>query len=209
MSYEEHQRHVAERRRQLQEDLKRELAGQTRIVFEPGCGHGHWLTAYAAAHPDAFCLGIDIIGDRIERADRKREQAELDNLRFMRAEAYETLEALPAETRFENVFLLFLDPWPKKRHWKNRLFCRRFLDEVGARSLEGARLHFRTDHSEYFKWALEVVENQTVWEIDKHSEWPFEQKTVFQSKSESHQSLVLVKSSENLVNKQQTKSPLN
>jgi len=38
------------------------------IVWEIGCGHGHFLTAYAHAHPDRTCVGIDIASDRIERA---------------------------------------------------------------------------------------------------------------------------------------------
>ena len=35
------------------------------ITLEIGCGHGHFLAAYAAAHPNEYCVGIDIIRDRL------------------------------------------------------------------------------------------------------------------------------------------------
>lgn len=193
IGFDEFQKRVAERKRQLKEILDEKIVGQSEIVFEPGCGHGHWLTDYAVAHPDKFCLGIDIIGERVERANRKKDRAGLDNLQFVRGEAYETLELLPAELRLESIFLLFLDPWPKKRHWKNRLFSQRFLEETAKRSSQGTRLYFRTDHSGYFEWAEEVAADQALWRIDETAVWPFERETVFQAKADSYQSMILVK----------------
>ncbi len=56
-------------------DLRARLAPllQTTLplTLEIGSGHGHFLTAYAEAHPGRFCIGIDLIGDRLERSARK------------------------------------------------------------------------------------------------------------------------------------------
>jgi len=193
MGFEEFQNSVATRKRDLGDVLSSVLDGETSIVFEAGCGHGHWLTEYAAAHPTQVCLGIDMIGDRVNRANRKKERAGLSNVSFVRGEAYETLELLPKEIRFSSLFLLFLDPWPKKRHWKNRLFCLRFLEEAAGRSLEGTRLHFRTDHEGYFKWAQEVAAESEWWAEDPSIAWPFERETVFQAKADSFRSMILVR----------------
>lgn len=163
------------------------------LTLEIGCGHGHWLVDFADAFPERQCLGIDIVGDRIERANRKKERAELENARFLRGEAMEVLDAIPEQVILKEVFILFPDPWPKKRHWKNRLFGSRFLDELAARSKTGARCYFRTDHEDYFAWAEEVVAEQTSWWRDPNFIWPFERETVFQSRAESYRSLAIEK----------------
>lgn len=193
MSWKEHQERVRQRRRLLASALERALQGQDRIQLEIGSGHGHWLCEYAAAHPDQFCLGIDLIGDRVSRADRKNRRMELDNLRFEKAEALETLESLPRSVRIERTFVLFPDPWPKKRHWKNRLLSSRFLDALAERCDAEARLYFRTDHSGYFEWTSRVVDGHGQWNRAEEGRWPLEFPTVFQEKAESFRSLEIVK----------------
>lgn len=162
------------------------------ITLELGCGHGHFLTRFAEAHPERFCLGIDILSDRLERANKKRNRAGLTNVRFHKVEAVELLECLPAGITFEEVFLLFPDPWPKKRHHKNRLVRPDFLESLAARMAPGGRFYFRTDHAGYFADGREVLEQHPRWTIAPGAPWPFEEPTVFQLKAPAYQSLVAV-----------------
>src|SRR5688500_15397996 len=85
---------MALRRATLVEQLSAILPGPANFVCEIGSGHGHFLTAYAQQHPDQVCVGLDIIGERVERATRKRTRARLDNLHFLHAEARLFLDAL-------------------------------------------------------------------------------------------------------------------
>lgn len=191
--YAEHLDWVRERRKQLKNQLAEIFPTRTQITLEIGCGHGHWLADYAAVHPEKNCLGVDIIRDRIERARKKANRAGAANASFVRAEAFEALDLMPEHVRLDQVFILFPDPWPKKRHWKKRLFSTNFLAELGKRSASGVRCHFRTDYDPYFAWAVEVVEGQSLWRREPEFEWPFERETVFQSRAMSYQSLVLVR----------------
>lgn len=171
------------------------LRDQKRIVLEIGCGHGHFLTAYANAHRDApFCIGLDIISERVRRANRKCARAGLDaRLAFIHAEAGELLSVLPEHVRLADVFVLFPDPWPKRRHHKHRLIRDDMLDRLAERAEPGARLCFRTDDGAYFAAARETVGAHGRWRIaegDPAASWPFEYATVFQEKAAGHQSLV-------------------
>ena len=114
---------IRERREALREVLGRILGPESRFVWEIGSGHGHFLAAYARTHPGKVCVGIDIASDRVARADRKRERALLGNLHFIRADAEDFLASMPDGARFTAVFILFPDPWPKRRHHKNRGFA--------------------------------------------------------------------------------------
>ncbi|MFT3783454.1 MAG: tRNA (guanosine(46)-N7)-methyltransferase TrmB [Nibricoccus sp.] len=178
------------RRAALKTDLAKLLADQTRITLEVGAGHGHFLVEYAAAHPEEFCVGIDLLRERVERALRKRNRAKRSNLAFVQADAAEFLEALPPTLRFQRTFVLFPDPWPKRRHHKNRIMRSEFLSTIAARSPVGALLCFRTDDSNYFAAAKAEVQAHADWKITENISWPFERETVFQSRAQAFQSLI-------------------
>jgi tRNA (guanine-N7-)-methyltransferase len=177
--------------------LRSELAAflppsEARLVLEIGCGNGHFLVGYAAVHPDQLCVGIDLRLERIDKAARKCHRAGLSNLHFLRGDARNFLWELPADARLLDTYLLFPDPWPKKRHHKNRLLQAGFLDELGARAGQGSRLFFRTDFKPYYDEAREVVASHPQWRLLPAGPFPFEYTTIFQSRAATFHSLAAV-----------------
>ncbi len=150
------------------------------------------MTAYAAAHPGRLCIGIDLVPERIARADRKRERAKLGRVHFLRAEARDFLAALPEHARFSAIYILFPDPWPKRRHHKHRIMQAAFMQEIAERAGEGTRLYFRTDHDAYFADVRSALRAQDAWRLVDEP-WPFEMPTVFQQRAQVHHSLVAVR----------------
>jgi tRNA (guanine-N7-)-methyltransferase len=181
---------IAERRDQLRALLRKAVSGAASLVLEVGSGHGHFLTAYSAAHPKELCIGIDIASDRVGRANRKRERARLSNLHFILADSDDFLDAMPDGVKFSAVFILFPDPWPKRRHEKHRVFKPAFLDAIAAKTVKGTGLYFRTDHEPYFRDAVDIVRAHPGWIESDPSGWPFEEPTVFQKRAERHFTLV-------------------
>lgn len=177
------------RRAELREQLTALLAARRRFVLEVGCGHGHFLTAYAAAHPSVICVGIDLIGERIARAVRKRDRAKLSNLHFVQAEARLFLDVLPAGAEIETVFVLFPDPWPKLRHNKHRIMQTAFLARAAEHAAPDCPLYFRTDHTPYYDAVREVLAADAHWQL-REEPWSFEYATVFQQRAETFHSLV-------------------
>lgn len=186
---------IASRRAALREELARLFPRPQPIVWEIGCGHGHFLVCYASEFPGKRCVGVDIITDRLERGGRKRDRAKLANCEFVRAEAREFLNALPAGVTFDEVWILFPDPWPKARHNKNRLLKPPFFDAIAARAPEGARFYFRTDHAEYFSEVERFFSKGLIetWRVEPGAAWPLEQETVFQARAPAYHSLVAVR----------------
>lgn len=178
-----------ERRRKLRLELDAALGSRQEFVCEIGCGHGHFLTAFAAAHPDSLCLGLDLVEERIARARRKQQRARLANLHFLRAEARLFLETLPATARISALFLLFPDPWPKLRHHKHRIIQPKVLDTLAQRATADCRLYFRTDFQPYFEEARATIAAHHRWQLVDEP-WSFEYATVFQQRAASFSSLV-------------------
>ncbi len=180
---------IAERRRDLVACCTRILPRPGTHVLEIGSGHGHFLTAYAAQHPDRVCVGIDLLGDRVERAERKQVRAKLNNLHFVQAELSLYLECLPAGAELRDIFVLFPDPWPKLRHHKHRLIKPSILRLLAASAAVDCRLYFRTDFLPYYDASVGVFGESADWQIVAEP-WPFEFETVFQSRAPAHYSLV-------------------
>jgi tRNA (guanine-N7-)-methyltransferase len=190
---EAHARELAKqtaRKEELKEALQRDLVNCGHILFEPGCGHGHWLTDYAAAHPDTVCVGIDLISWRIRKGNDKKTKRGLTNLHFYKAELTEFLEVLPPDLRFERTVFLFPDPWPKARHHRRRMVQAGLLDELARRTNQGGELCFRTDDRPYFDWTIEHLESHPDWRIDDSAAWPYESETYFQGLMETYFSVV-------------------
>lgn len=184
-----HRARMEQRRQDLHQQLTRILPDNSHFVWELGCGHGHFLTAYAQAHPHQLCVGIDIVSERIERALRKRDRAKLSNLFFVHAEARLFLDTLPHTSAFSELFILFPDPWPKSRHHKHRILQPDFLSTASRRATRDCRLCFRTDFAPYFDDAQKTVHSHPHWKAAEEP-WPFEFNTVFQSRAANYQSLI-------------------
>lgn len=191
----EHLRRKAERMDNLRSQLKQltQAHQQRPLTLEIGCGHGHWLTAYAQAHPHEFCLGLDLVTHRINCCRKKAARLQLDNCAFLKAEVMETLACLPVHIKLAKSFLLFPDPWPKQKHKKKRLMQPEFLSQLAIFQQPGTHFYLRTDHEKYFDWSHKQLTRHPLWQIDPTLEWPFEEESWFQGILGDYQSMVAVR----------------
>ena len=187
-----HAAQVAARRDELRPVIARIAAQGHPFVFEVGCGNGHFLTAYAQAHPGQLCVGVDLSKDRIERSEKKRRRLKQENVFFIRAEAADFIAVLPDTAMFSAIYMLFSDPWPKRRHHKNRLLQEKFLQAVAKHSAPGTPFYFRTDHTGYFAAAAKEFTAQSGWTVANRP-WGLEQLTLFQVRAATYHSLVAVR----------------
>ncbi len=155
---------IALRKDALRKTLKNILqTDKTFKTLEIGSGHGDFLVQYAQNFPERFCVGIDLITQRIAKSNRKASYANLTNITFLKARAEEVLECQSADFLWNEVIVLYPDPWPKTRHHKNRLFQVEFLTQLAQRVVSGAKIHFETDSLSYFQ--------ETCQRVDAHLHW--------------------------------------
>ena len=150
------------------------------VHLEIGCGKGHYLSSYAAKFPGEVCVGIDLISKRIEDGRRRAKNKGAENAFFVKAEAMEFLEAMPLDVRLDKIFIFFPDPWPKEKHHKRRLIRGEFLDYIRQFCRVGCKMYFRTDYEEYFEWAKNEINQNTLWELTDETELPHEEVSQFQ-----------------------------
>ena len=127
--------------------------GTTEVWLEIGFGAGEHLAEQARAHPQVGLLGCEPFIDGVASLLRHIEQGELSNIKLFVDDARSMVDALLTSS-IGRAFLLFPDPWPKRRHHK-----RRFLDPASVAGLARilrprAELRVATDHPGHCRWAL-------------------------------------------------------
>ncbi len=157
----------------------RELFGRDGpVVLDLGCGNGVFLTALAGAEPDCDFLGIERKDYRVRQA--RRRASGLGNVRVVHGGIEETLSRLPPSS-VSRAFLLFSDPWPKRRHAIRRLVQRDFADLLRTRLEPDGEFFFASDSEDYALRARQVF-HAAGWGVEGWAvaeDWPrteFEQR---------------------------------
>jgi tRNA (guanine-N7-)-methyltransferase len=120
------------------------------LEVEPGCGDASFLVEYARRHPDRNFIGVERLFGRIRKLDRKGRRAGLTNLRGVQIESAYFLQFLLPPQSASALHIYFPDPWPKKRHHKNRLINEAFPRLARTALGPGGAVYLRTDNEDYF-----------------------------------------------------------
>ncbi len=127
-----------------------ELFGRVApVVLEIGFGNGDTLVQLAAEHPELDFLGIEVHEPGVGHCLLEARDAGITNLRLVRHDAVEVLEAMIAPASLSRINLYFPDPWPKKRHHKRRLVQPAFLELVASRLSPDGTFNVATDWENY------------------------------------------------------------
>jgi tRNA (guanine-N7-)-methyltransferase len=126
------------------------------IEVELGSGDGSFLATYAKSHPERNFLGVERLLGRLRKLNRKGLRAGLTNLALLRLEASYVIEFMIPFESVDALHIYFPDPWPKRKHRKNRLINERFT-EIAAKTLKvGGVIYLRTDDLDYFEQMTRV-----------------------------------------------------
>jgi tRNA (guanine-N7-)-methyltransferase len=126
------------------------------LEIELGCGDASFLAEYARRNPKINFIGVERLLGRIVKLDKKGRRAELQSLRGVRIESAYFLKFLLPPRSASAVHIYFPDPWPKKRHHKNRLINESFPAIAGNALAPDGKIYLRTDDKNYFQQMTEV-----------------------------------------------------
>jgi len=140
-------------------DLGTIFGREAPLHVDVGCGEGSFLCALAQRLPDKNFLGVERLLGRIRSSARKA--ASLSNVRLLQMESsYAVRYLLPAGS-VETFYLLFPDPWPKRRHHPHRLVTPDFLNSVHVALQKNGVIYIATDHLDYFRKIQDIAESNS------------------------------------------------
>jgi tRNA (guanine-N7-)-methyltransferase len=145
-------------------DLETIFGRKPPLHVDLGCGDGSFLCALAQRLPDKNFLGIERLSGRVRSCARKA--ASLNNVRLLQIESFYAVRyLLPAES-VETFYLLFPDPWPKRRHHRRRIVTPDFLNSAHAALEQNGIIYIATDYLDYFRKIKKIAESTPGFAID-------------------------------------------
>ncbi len=124
---------------------------------EIGSGKGRFLLELAAARPERDFLAVERSGKYHRLCCERAARRGLTNVRLLRTTAEDLLLRLLPPASVGHLYVLFPDPWPKKRHHKRRLMTTGIVAAMHRALIPGGRLLVKTDHAGYAGVIDEVV----------------------------------------------------
>ena len=143
-------------------DLEKIFSRRAPIQVDLGCGDGTFLLAMAKTFPEKNFLGVERLWGRTRSASTKATQ--VNNVRVLRMETSYAVRYMLAQASIEAFYLLFPDPWPKRRHQRRRVFTNEFLDAIQAALTDGGTFLAVTDQKDYFIEMKRIAENSSGFE---------------------------------------------
>jgi tRNA (guanine-N7-)-methyltransferase len=140
------------------------FGNQNPVETEIGCGKAKFLIARAAQYPEINFLGIDVVWKWMKYAVERCEKRRLENIKFLRADARETVRHGLQDGAVSIFHIYFPDPWPKRRHRKRRLVTGEFLRTLHAKLTSTGLVELATDHTDYFlQMQRAVIQSGIAW----------------------------------------------
>jgi len=121
--------------------------------LEIGFGGGEHLAAQARARRDVNFVGCEPFVNGMAKLLAVIEHEHLDNIRVWDDDVTDLLPTLP-DASFDRVYILYPDPWPKRRQRKRRLVSDETLAMLARVMKPGAELRFASDIDDYIGWVL-------------------------------------------------------
>lgn len=175
-----------------QTPINRDMFGAPveKMYLEIGFGNGEHIAGQALCHPEVGFIGAEVFQNGIAHLltlmtgikikddlpeEIKLQPERVDNIRIFDDDMRLLFKRIPDES-LDKIFLLFPDPWPKKRHADRRFINPDNLKELARCLKKGGILRVATDHKVYKHWTLRQLHNCPLfrWTAACGNDWKHE-----------------------------------
>ncbi|MBP0483615.1 tRNA (guanine(46)-N(7))-methyltransferase TrmB [Sagittula salina] len=136
-------------------DLEARFGGRP-VWLEVGFGGGEHLVHQARTYPEVSIIGCEPFLNAVAMLLTKLRETGVENVSVHPGDVRNLFDVLPPET-LEKAFLLYPDPWPKKRHHRRRFVTQEHLAPLHRVLKPGAEFRVATDIPDYVRQTLEEV----------------------------------------------------
>jgi len=138
--------------------LTPEVLSASPLCFEIGCGHGEFIEREAKANPDRFYIGIENVPYYALSAAKRVQQANLTNTLILNQNANRLLDTIFPDSSLDTIYILYPDPWPKRRHRKRRLVRAETYERFHQVLVPGGQIKIWTDAVKWVELSAPFLE---------------------------------------------------
>lgn len=139
------------------------FSSKNPVNIEYCSGNGQWIVEKAKKNPNVNWIAVEYLFERARKIWVKKHNLRLNNLFIVFGEGLVFTKNYLKDDSISNIFINFPDPWPKKRHIKNRLVSPLFMTELSRVVKKEGIATFVTDDDEATTWMAEASISSLKW----------------------------------------------
>ena len=156
--------------------INRDIIKDKDIIFDIGSGSGENTLFLSKNNPDSLIIACDVFKDGNINLCNKIYQSNILNIKLYNQNINLLLDQLSNKECLKEVWILFPDPWPKKKHHKRRLISFEFLEKFHYLLKKNGKIFISTDSKSYLLSILKNIylsRKKFKWENDKPYIWSY------------------------------------
>lgn len=128
----------------------------SEVWLEIGFGGGEHLLSQLTQNPSVAMVGCEPFMNGVAKLLTHLLPEDYDRVKIWHEDVRYLLDHIP-DSYFSRAFILFPDPWPKKRHQPRRLITTDFIAKLIPTLKEDALLHAASDDAAYVEQIQDVL----------------------------------------------------
>ena len=146
-------------------DIKKKLVKSSQNVnLEIGFGKGENLIFQSQIKKKDIFLAIDPFISGGLKLKKKIEILKISNIFFSNV-TFSQFFKIVGGVNFKKIFILFPDPWPKKKHKKRRLINEEFVKNLNKITLKHSEILIATDDEDYSNQILKSFSKLNLFKL--------------------------------------------
>tara|TARA_B100000029_G_scaffold516314_1_gene628622 strand:- start:977 stop:1639 length:663 start_codon:yes stop_codon:yes gene_type:complete len=164
-----------------------------KLILEIGSGNGENIIKLSNLFQDKLLIACEVYIDGNSSLVNKLESNKIKNIKIFDKSCFYLFNKIK-KFSIDQIWILFPDPWPKKKHNKRRLITEYFINEIYSLLAKNGKVYIATDDKNYFLNILINFQKNNLfyWHNDNPNSW----NTKFQEMAETSYYLKAMKISQ-------------
>jgi tRNA (guanine-N7-)-methyltransferase len=145
------------------EEYQKFLVEKEQLVVEFCSGNGQWIMKQALEHPNKNFIAVEKKFHRARKIWKKIHNDQIVNLIVVLGTGQDFSSYYLPTSSVSQMYINFPDPWPKKKHAKNRILQTSFLDQIYPLLVSKGFVFMASDHKEYIESTLKLFLQSSSW----------------------------------------------
>ncbi len=145
-------------------------------IIDIGAGYGESTLAISKTNISKQVIACEKFIDGINKIAEKSFSQSLNNISIFHGNVHQLLDEYCPNNSISELWILFPDPWPKKRHFKRRLINVDFFYKLRAFLKKNAKIHIASDSKSYVSdilLCIHQVKKDFQWINQNKNEWDY------------------------------------
>ena len=143
--------------------LDLEKKNKKKIILDIGTGKGESAIFLSQKNPEKLIIAADVYEDGLLSLYKEVIKLKIKNIKIFNKNILFLLDKFDKKNFIEEIWILFPDPWPKKKHKKRRLINASFLKKIYSLIHIKTKIFIATDSRSYFIDILSNIKNSDLF----------------------------------------------